>query len=59
MTPQALRDARQTLGLTQPEFAKAIGVSRTMTVSNWERGVNPVPETVAILVRLLVNGVGE
>ncbi len=54
MTPASLQLARAALGMTQPEFAKAIGVSRTMTVSDWERGIHPIPETVAILVRLLV-----
>jgi DNA-binding transcriptional regulator YiaG len=54
MTPTQIKSARENLGLTQPELAKLIGVSRVMTISDWERGVNRVPEKAAKLVRLIL-----
>lgn len=56
MTPQELKRARKTLGLTQEEFAHWLGVSRKMTVSDWERGIKPVSETAAILVQAYLDG---
>lgn len=37
VTPESLRDARQTAGLSQRELATRLGV-RPMTVSTWELG---------------------
>lgn len=42
-TGAAIKLARETKGLTQPELAAQIGVDR-MTVSRWERGTYEVPK---------------
>ena len=41
MTPDDIKNARKTLGLTQEGLAQRIGVT-TSTVSKWEQGVRPV-----------------
>ena len=37
MTPDQIKQARQTLGLNQSEMARAMGVNR-VTYTKWERG---------------------
>jgi DNA-binding XRE family transcriptional regulator len=56
MTREELRTAREALGLTQTEFAKAFDVN-IRTVKAWEAGHHndkpaPVPHLVAVLLRL-------
>jgi DNA-binding transcriptional regulator YiaG len=56
MTPEELKAARENLGLTQPEFAKAFEVS-VRAVGGWEQGVrnghdHTIPAPVALLVKL-------
>jgi DNA-binding transcriptional regulator YiaG len=56
MTPEQLRAAREKLGLTQPEFAEAFGVS-LRAVGGWEQGVrngreHAIPAPVAKLVKM-------
>lgn len=48
-----LRTARKVIGMTQAQFAFDTGYSRT-TVSNWERGLYPVPKVIALLVEILL-----
>ena len=36
---QRIKAARLALGMSQTEFARALGLSRKQTVSNWECGV--------------------
>ena len=43
----ALTEARKSAGLTQPQVAHRIGVD-PMTVSRWERGINP-PDKAALI----------
>lgn len=43
---------RKKLGMTQPEFARRIGVHWT-TVSRWERDEVTIPKPTARLMRLL------
>jgi transcriptional regulator with XRE-family HTH domain len=55
MTPQKLKAARERLGLTQHQFAKAFQVS-PRAVGGWEQGVrnghaHAIPAPVALLVR--------
>lgn len=57
MTPNELKAARQTLGLSAEGFARAFGVASGRTVRGWEAGERngktaPVPESIALLVRL-------
>ncbi|WP_186386246.1 helix-turn-helix domain-containing protein [Stappia sp. TSB10P1A] len=44
MTPASLRDIRIKLGLNQAEFAAILG-RHPQTISTWERGTKPIPET--------------
>ena len=55
MTPEELKAAREQLGLTQVEFAKAFDVS-LRAVTGWEQGVrngreHAIPAPVALLVK--------
>jgi len=45
-----LKQARQSLGLTQLRLAEALGVRR-QTVANWEMGRTPVPALVELAIR--------
>ncbi|MGL4631544.1 MAG: helix-turn-helix domain-containing protein [Leadbetterella sp.] len=38
MTPSEIKSLRLSLGMTQAEFAKAVGVTHKRTVCNWEKG---------------------
>jgi transcriptional regulator with XRE-family HTH domain len=57
MTPGELREARNALGLTLVEFARAFDVN-DRTVRGWENGtrnggkLTPIPRPIAVLVRL-------
>jgi DNA-binding transcriptional regulator YiaG len=53
MTTDELRSARKQLGLTQAEFAVALGMDRA-TVSNWERGAKPVPSWMGTAIEGLL-----
>ena len=55
MTPQELIQLRKTLGLTQAQLAKELGVIRT-TVSRWEMasGRYPIPEAIVRLLNFLL-----
>lgn len=43
MTKEEVKTYRESLGLTQEQFAKRVGVSRSRTIGDYERGVKPVP----------------
>lgn len=49
MTSEQMKSARATLGLSQPQFATAIGMSSS-AVKAWEQGNNPIPLSIEILV---------
>jgi DNA-binding XRE family transcriptional regulator len=58
MTADEMRQARQTLGLTQEQFGRIFDVA-PRTVSAWENGArdgraSQVPRSIAVLVRLAV-----
>lgn len=36
---QKIKEARISLGLSQSQFARALGLTRKQTVSDWERGI--------------------
>lgn len=44
MTPADLREIRSKLGLNQAGLAAALG-RHPVTISTWERGTKPIPET--------------
>ena len=49
MTPAALREWLDSLGLSQAEFARMLGVAEGRTVRRWEAGDWPAPPYVALL----------
>ena len=49
MTSEQMKAARATLGLSQPQFATAIGMSSS-AVKAWEQGNNPIPLSIEILI---------
>ena len=49
MTPDQLRTFRKSLGLSQAEFARAVGVSSDRTVRKWEDGERDIPGPVEAL----------
>lgn len=53
MTPAEFRAARKCLGLTQAALAKRLGIRRA-TISDYERGVFPVPVITELAMQLLV-----
>jgi len=52
MSPADIRKLRKRLGLTQPSFAKLLGVSE-ITVSRWENGRLGLSSTTRTLLELL------
>lgn len=52
MTPADLKTARQSLGLSQAEFARAVSVASDRTVRKWEDGERDIPGPVAVLMAL-------
>ena len=54
MTPDDLRTARKTLGLSQAEFARVVGVSSDRTVRRWEDAERDIPGPVVVLTGLLL-----
>ena len=52
MKPEELRSRRESLGLTQEQLARELDVA-VMTVSRWERGVNPVPHFIGLALEAL------
>ena len=53
MSPEEMKAARAKLGLSQPQYATAIGMS-SAAVKAWERGANPVPLSVKLLTNHLL-----
>lgn len=47
---QTIKDMRHALGMTQAEFAAALGIPRR-SVQNWETGVNTPPAYVVELIQ--------
>ena len=55
MTPDALREFRKSLRLSQSEFARILGVSSDRTVRRWEEGERDIPGPVAVIVDIAKN----
>ena len=53
MTPDEVRRARKTLGLSQSKFAELLGV-HLVTVKKWETGAQGLRTTSERLIRLLI-----
>lgn len=57
MTPDELKTARTTLGLTQAQFAQVLGldgVHSARTVRRWEDAERDIPGPVVVLTGLLL-----
>jgi DNA-binding transcriptional regulator YiaG len=55
MTTEQLRQARQSLGLTQQGLADKLGI-KLAKLRNWEQGRNAVSDEAVTAIRWLVNG---
>jgi DNA-binding transcriptional regulator YiaG len=55
MTPEKVRMARLKLGLTQAELAAVMGI-RTMSVSDWERGIRTPSSQSVRLIQAYLSG---
>lgn len=55
MEAEEIRALRKRLGMSQEEFAQLMGVT-VATVSNWERGRNPISRTRIPLLERLASG---
>ena len=56
MTGSDLKKARLTLGLTQAQLAKAVGIRHTSTIGRYEMasGKYPCPRWLSLIVRLWI-----
>jgi DNA-binding transcriptional regulator YiaG len=56
LTPDEFREARGRLGLTQKGIARELkmGKHAWQSVSDWERGVRPIPGPVSVAVALML-----
>ncbi len=52
MNAKTLRGRRLALAYSQAKLATLLRVD-VMTVSRWERGLHPIPEAVALVVKML------
>lgn len=52
MKPEELKRRREALGLTQEQLARALDVA-VMTISRWERGVNPIPHYIGLALEAI------
>ena len=50
MKSNMLKRERKRLGLTQAALAQILDID-VITVSRWERGLHPIPQAVALLVK--------
>lgn len=55
MTPAAIREARDKLGLSQTQLARALGVS-VRSVKHWEAGTRQADATAARLIAAYAEG---
>ena len=56
MTPAAIREARQSLGLSQAEFAQWLGYPIAARVSELERGTRKPGKAVVLLIEAYLSG---
>lgn len=57
MTPDALRTARKSLGLTQHGLAEALRMGKWgfQSVAKWEKGENPIPGPAQVAIELMLD----
>ncbi len=56
MTPDSIREARQSLGLTQSDMARLLGYGDKARISELEKGSRRPGESVVRLLRAYVSG---
>jgi len=56
MTPEQIREARKHLGLNQSQFAKLLGYSSNVRISELERGVFEINGAAARLISAYIEG---
>lgn len=56
MTPEQIREARKHLGLNQSQFAKLLGYSSNVRISELERGVFEINGAAARLIKAYLEG---
>ena len=54
MSPETLRETRESLGLTRKSFAALVGVVDKSTVYRWETRRSPIPHWLPMRVGLLL-----
>ena len=54
MTPDELKSARKSLGLSAEGFARIVGVESGRTVRRWEAGDRDIPGPVQVLAKALL-----
>ncbi len=52
MTPQQLKEYRESLNLTQKEFSDKVGLEREKTISEYENGKKPIPKWLIKFIEL-------
>ena len=53
MTPGAFKKSRESIGYSQPELCKEMGIS-TRTITRWETGEVPIPKVAEMALELVV-----
>lgn len=56
MTPTDIKQARQSLGLTQDQLAAVMGLRGKQTISEWERGVRNADAANVRLLQAYLDG---
>lgn len=52
-TSEAIKNFRLSLGLTQAEFARALGLRRQQSISEWECGIGSRRPSSIVILNLL------
>lgn len=55
MTGAQIREIRERLGMSQTELARALGLSRQQTISDWERDQKAAPAFLELALRQLLS----
>lgn len=55
MTPQQIKQARESLGLTQEQLSTKLGI-KLAKLRNWEQGRNSISDEGATAMRWLIAG---